>query len=429
MLTKLLHRTLLALLLFTTAPALHSASVDRIVAVVNDDVILASELTLQGAAIKKRLKESNTPLPTDDIIARQMLERMIVDKLQQQLAERSGITIDDQTIQQSAEQIAKRNNMSHDQFVQALHGQGITYPEFLEQMRSELLISRLRQQFVISKVKVSDREVEHFMETQGAMSYNQNLSFHVGHILIATPTAASPDELAQARRRTRQVLDRLDKGADFRETAIRFSDGPQALKGGDLGWRSVGQLPGLIAEAVINMHEGEVVGPLRSPSGFHVVKLLEMKGATGKHLITETDVRHILLKTSQLFNDDDAKKQLLKLKKKIENGGNFAKLARANSDDSASALKDGKLGWMPPGALVPPFEKAMNALSVNEVSEPVQSQFGWHLIQVLGRRERDDTSKHNKDQARTVLRQRKVEEAGEVWIRRLRDEAYVDIRL
>ena len=429
MLTKLLHRTLLALLLFTTAPSLHAASVDRIVAVVNDDVILASELTLQGAAIKKRLKESNTPLPTDDVIARQMLERMIVDKLQQQLAERSGITIDDQTIQQSAEQIAKRNNMSHDQFVQALHGQGITYPEFLEQMRSELLISRLRQQFVISKVKVSDREVEHFMETQGAMSYNQNLSFHVGHILIATPSAASPDELGQARRRTRQVLDRLDKGADFRETAISFSDGPQALKGGDLGWRSVGELPGLIAEAVINMHESEVVGPLRSPSGFHVVKLLEMKGATGKHLITETDVRHILLKTSQLFNDDDAKKQLLKLKKKIEDGGNFAKLARANSDDSASALKDGKLGWMPPGALVPPFEKAMNALSVNEVSEPVQSQFGWHLIQVLGRRERDDTSKFNKEQARTVLRQRKVEEAGEAWIRRLRDEAYVDIRL
>ena len=423
------RRTLLLAFGFLAAFSCAAQQVDRIVAVVEDGVILESELNRQVASVKTRLAASNTPLPGDDIIRRQVLERLIIDKLQRQLADRSNIRIDDQTLHNSMVEIAQRNNLSLEEFRQALQTEGIRYEDFVEEMRNELIIRRLRDQFITSQVKVSDGEVEHYLETQDQPGSDRNVQYQVGHILIATPDGASPDQIQAAREKAERIIAELEEGADFSQTAIRYSNGAQALAGGDLGWRTLGQIPTLLADKVIHMQEGKIAGPIHSPSGFHIIKLLGRKGGGGKHIVTETHVRHILLKTSELFNDEDARNRLLDYKKRIEEGADFAALARAHSDDKGSGLKGGDLGWVTPGTLVPAFEAAMNALAIDQLSEPVQTQFGWHLIQVLGRRERDDTSEYKKAQARAAIRQRKIEEETELWLRRLRSEAYVEIRL
>ena len=424
-----LRRTLLLAIGFLAVFSCGAQQVDRIVAVVEDGVILESELNRQVASVKARLAASNTPLPDDNIIRRQVLERLIIDKLQRQLADRSNIRIDDQTLHNSMVEIAQRNNLSLEEFRQALQAQGIRYEDFVEEMRNELIIRRLRDQFITSQVKVSDREVEHYLETQDQPGSGQNVQYQVGHILIATPDGASPSQIQAAREKAEHIIAELKQGGDFSHLAIRYSNGAQALAGGDLGWRTLGQVPSLLAEKVVHMQEGEIAGPLHSPSGFHIIKLLGRKGGGGKHIVTETHVRHILLKTSELFNDEDARNRLLDYKKRIEQGADFAALARAHSDDKSSGLKGGDLGWVTPGTLVPAFEAAMNALPIDQLSKPVQTQFGWHLIQVLGRRDRDDTSEHKKALAREAIRQRKIEEETELWLRRLRSEAYVEIRL
>lgn len=423
-----LRRTYLLAFGFLTAFSCGAQQVDRIVAVVEDGIILESELNRQAASVKARLAASNTPLPGDDIIRRQVLERLIIDKLQRQLADRSNIRIDDQTLHNSMVEIAQRNNLSLDEFRQALQAEGIRYEDFVEEMRNELIIRRLRDQFVTSQVKVSDREVEHYLETQDQPEGGRNVQYHVGHILIATPDGASSSQIQDARERAEGIIAELEEGGDFSQLAIRYSNGAQALAGGDLGWRTLGQIPSLLAEKVIHMQEGGIAGPIHSPSGFHIIKLLVRKGG-GKHITTETHVRHILLKTSELFNDEDAQNRLLNYKKRIGEGADFAALARAHSDDKGSGLKGGDLGWVTPGTLVPAFEAAMNALAIDQLSGPTQTQFGWHLIQALGRRERDDTSEHKKAQAREAIRQRKIEEETELWLRRLRSEAYVEVRL
>ena len=433
MLNKRFHSALRSTLLlavgFLAAFACGAQQVDRIVAVVEDSVVLESELNRQVASVKGRLATSNTPLPGDDIIRRQVLERLIIDKLQRQLAERSNIRIDDQTLHNSMVEIAQRNNLRLEEFRQALQAEGIRYENFVEEMRNELIIRRLRDQFITSQVKVSDREVEHYLETQDQPEGGRNVQYQVGHILIATPDGASPSQIQDAREKAERIIAELKKESDFSQMAIRHSSGAQALTGGDLGWRTLGQIPSLLADKVVHMQEGAIEGPIHSPSGFHIIKLLGLKGSGGKHIVTETQVRHILLKTSELFNDEDARNRLLDYKKRIEEGADFAALARAHSDDKGSGLKGGDLGWVTPGTLVPAFEAAMNALTIDQLSEPVQTQFGWHLIQVLGRRERDDTSEHKKAQAREAIRQRKIEEETELWLRRLRSEAYVEIRL
>lgn len=401
---------------------------DRIVAVVEDGVILASELNQKVDAIIKQLASQNTPLPPERVIRRQVLERMIIDMLQLQLANKSGIQVDDETLRQSIVQLAQQNNMSLEEFRLALRDEGISYANFIEDMRKEIIINRLRVNQINSQIKISDREIEHYLETQGKLSQEQNTEYRLGHILIATPEAASPTQVQKARQKAERIVTEIHNGLDFKQVALSVSDGAQALQGGDLGWRKLGQLPTLFVDLVAQMQEGEVQGPIRSPSGFHIIKLLSVKGA-GKHLITQTHARHILIKTDELVNDEDARKRLLDLKQRIEKGEDFAALARAYSDDKASAVKGGDLGWVSPGALVPPFEQTMNRLAVNEISDPLQTQFGWHIIQVLGRQERDNTLEYQKQQAQEEIAKRRIEEETELWLRRLRDEAYVEIRL
>jgi peptidyl-prolyl cis-trans isomerase SurA len=286
----------------------------------------------------------------------------------------------------------------------------------------------LRSSQVGSQIKISDREVQLWLERQGQSGRDPSTEYLLGHILIATPQAASPSAVQKAREKADRLMEELKKGLDFKQASLSSSDSDQALTGGELGWRKLGQIPSLFADMVPGLKEGDLAGPIRSPSGFHIVKLLGIKGA-GAEKLTKTHVRHILLKTNEVVSDDDASKKLAALKQRIEGGEDFGVLARAHSDDKGSAVKAGDLGFVTPGSLVSEFEEAMNRLQPNQLSDPVQTQFGWHLIQVLERQESADTGELRDKQARDELRKRKEEEETELWLRRIRDEAYVEIRL
>ncbi|MFZ2170621.1 MAG: peptidylprolyl isomerase [Methylococcaceae bacterium] len=401
---------------------------DKIIAVVEDDVILEKELNREVLAIAQRIQTSQSQMPPEFVLRKQVLEKMIVDKLQRQLAEKAGITVTEEMLNSSAADIAQRNNMTLGQFRTELERQGMSYKSFLDNMRNEIIINQLRSREIGGRIKVTDREVEHFMETQEKIGEGDSVQYHLGHILIAVKEAASATEIQRARSKADDLVQKLRSGQDFTQIAMSDSDDDNALKGGDLGWRTMNDVPTLFADRVGAMKPGEVADPIRSPSGFHIIKMLEVKGLDN-HIITNTKVRHILIKTNELVDDEEAQKRLLALKARIADGDDFAALARAHSDDKGSALKGGSLDWVGPGDLVKPFEEAMGKLNINEISEPVQTQFGWHLIQVLDRKDKDNSVEQKKNLVRDAIRKRKIEEETELWIRRLRDEAYVEIYL
>jgi peptidyl-prolyl cis-trans isomerase SurA len=406
-------------------PQAQAEMLDKIVAVVEDDVILAQELLAEVYAITQKIQASNTAMPPDYVLRKQVLEKMILQRLQQNLAERAGIGISEEMLTNSAMDIAQRNNMTLDQFKQELESQGISYKTFLDNMRNEIVINQLRGREIADRIKVTDREVEHFIETEdkGGNGIGQ---YHLGHILVAVKEGASADVITKALNKANTVVGQLRGGADFTKTAMSVSDDDNALKGGDLGWRGKNDIPTLFVDVVNNMAAGDVSEPIRSPSGFHIIKMLDIKGV-GAQMVTKSKVRHILIKTNELLDDTEAQKRLVELKKRIADGDDFAVLARAHSDDKGSALKGGSLDWVGPDDLVKPFQLAMDKLALNEVSEPVQTQFGWHLIQVLEREDKDNTTDFKKNQIRDIIRKRKIEEETELWLRRLRDESYVEI--
>lgn len=399
---------------------------DRIVAIIEDDVILERELQAEVDVIVQRIKASNAVVPPSYILRKQVLEKLIVEKLQRQLAERSGIALNDEMLANAAADIARRNNMTPAEFRAELERQSISYRSFLENLRNEVIINQLRGREIGSRVNVSDREVEHFLETESKFG-NEAVQYHLGHILVAISEGASAAVIQEAKRKAEEIIKDLREGRDFVQVAMSRSDGSEALTGGDLGWRSINEVPTLFVDEVGDMQEGDVSEPIRSPSGFHVIKVLELKGGEQQHIVTKTQVRHILIKTNELIDDDEAKKRLNGLKRRIADGDSFDALARAHSDDKGSALNGGSLDWVAPGALVPEFEEAMNGLAIDEISKPVQTQFGWHLIQVLGRKQQDDSEDYKKEQVRETIRKRKIEEETELWLRRLRDEAYVEV--
>jgi len=330
-------------------------------------------------------------------------------------------------LRNSVADIARRNGLSVAAFRKELESQGMGFQGFEESIRNEIIVNQLRAREVGSRIKVTDREVNHYLETQGDVTKEQ-VQYHLGHILISVPEAASASVIQIAKQKASKTIQDLQKGADFKQTAVAISEGGNALKGGDLGWRSLGQIPTLFVDAVAKMNKGDISDLIRSPSGFHIIKMLELKGVN-KHIVTKTRVRHILIKTNELIDDNEATKRLLSLKERIVDGDDFATLARANSDDKGSAINGGELNWVGPGDLVAPFEAAMNKLAINGISKPVQTQFGWHLIQVQEREDKDNSVEHKKNKIKEQIRNRKIEEETELWSRRLRDEAYVDINL
>jgi peptidyl-prolyl cis-trans isomerase SurA len=418
--------TMLVLLcgvIFTTNS--YAEVLDRMIANVEGEAILESELQREMMTIMQRIQASNTAMPPDYVLKKQVLEKMIIEKLQRQLAEKAGINLSEEMLNNSATDIAQRNKMTLEQFKQELQKQGMSYQSFQDNMRNEIVINQLRGKEIGERIKVTDREIEHFIETEdkGGTGIGQ---YHLGHILIAVKEGASSTVIQKAKIKADELVKELRSGQDFTKTAMSDSDDDNALKGGDLGWRGKADVPTLFVDAVSAMKAGDVSDPIRSPSGFHIVKMLEMKGV-GAHTITKSKVRHILIKTNELIDDAEAQKRLLALKQRIADGDDFAMLARAHSDDKGSALKGGSLDWVGPDDLVKPFQEAMEKLAINEISEPVQTQFGWHLIQVLERENKDDTSDFKKNEIRDVIRKRKIEEETELWLRRLRDESSVEI--
>lgn len=411
-------------------PGLGSAEVqplDHIVAVVNEDVITYTELEQRIGMVKDQLAQRNVNLPAEAELRSQVLERLLEERLQLQLASRQGIRVDDERVSQVVANIARENRLSLPQFRQVLQRDGYSFAEFRENIRNEIIIGQLRQRQVENRIDVSDQEIDNQLErVRNSQEIDQE--YRLGHILIAVPEAATPTEIDTARQKAEDVLAQLQSGADFGRMAVAHSQGQQALEGGDLGWRKAGQLPTVFADMVARMQPGELGQLVRSASGFHIVKLLETRAADTR-IVPQTRVRHILIQTNRVLTDSEARARLETVRTRLQNGEDFAELARAHSDDKGSAGEGGEIGWTSPGQLAPEFEQVMGRLPVGEVSQPFRTQFGWHVLQVLERRERDVTEQHLRSQAAQMVRERKLDEALANWLRQLRDEAYVDLRL
>jgi peptidyl-prolyl cis-trans isomerase SurA len=415
-------------LLCLALPAHAGVELDRIIAVVNDDVIMKSELDDRLRAIEEQLQQQGTQLPPRSILEKQVLDRLILTKLQVQMATETGIRVDDETLNRTIANIAAENKVSLAEFRRILEQDGYSYEKFREDIRGEILISRLRQRQVDNRVMVTEREVENYLATQEHQG-EEEVEYRLRHILIAVPTSPSSTQLKEKEALAQRVYEELKGGADFVQLATTYSDGAQALEGGDLGWRKAGQVPTLFAGLVTRMKKGQISDLIRDPSGFHIIKLEDVRDSE-KIVVTQTRARHILLRPDELLKDEDARQRLEQLRMRITSGGDdFAELAKAHSHDTVSAAEGGDLGWMSPGQLDPDFENMMNSLAPGEVSRPFQTQFGWHIVQVLERREHDSTEEVKRARAREAIRRRKLDEAREAWLREMRDEAYVEYRL
>lgn len=399
---------------------------DRIVAVVGDEVVTYVELRTRLAAALKQLQRQGTPLPPQDVLERQMLERLIMERVQLQYARDSGMRVDDGQLDQAIGRIAAGNKMTLPQFRAALEKDGVVYAQFREEIRTEMVTVRLREREVDSKLIISDGEIDNYLASQAASGNTEE--YQLAHILLRAPESASPEQLQKLRLRGEQALKRARAGENFAELSAAFSDAPDALQGGDLGWRALSRLPTLYAEAASRLQAGQVSDLLRSSAGFHIVKLVNKRGGSAPASVQQTRARHILIRINEVVSEAEAKRKLETIRERVVNGVDFAEQARLNSQDG-SAAKGGELGWLSPGDTVPEFERALDALKINELSPVVQSPFGMHLIQVLERRERDVSEERQRGTARQALRERKLDEAYQDWLRQLRDRAYVENRL
>jgi len=424
---------LMALWCTLAAPALAQRvqPVDRIVAIVDKDVVTMTELQARVAAAERELRRQGTALPDRKVLEQQVLEQLILQKAQLRLAKNTGIQIDDVQLDRAIARIAESNKLSVPEFRRRLEADGIAYEPFREEVREQILLARVREREVDNKIQVSESEIDLFLE-ENKVTTTERTEYEVAHILVRVPEQANPEQVAAARARVDEVRAEAVGGADFAKLAASYSDGPNALKGGALGWRSAERLPGLFATALKDMKPGEVSAVLRSPAGFHLLKLVDRRdagGVVGAPQVIQTHARHILIKTNEAVSENDARRRLLDLRERITRGGaDFAELARLHSED-ASAARGGDLGWLYPGDTVPDFERAMDALKPGELSQPVQTPFGWHLIEVLDRRKADMSADRLRLRARQVLRERKSEEAYQEWLRQLRDQTYVELRL
>lgn len=401
--------------------------VDRIVAVVNSEVVTSREVAERVKAVTQRLSQQGTPLPPDDVLQKQVLERMIMDRLQIQLAKETALRVDDLQLDRTVARVAESNKLSLTEFRRTLERDGIQFDKFREELRNEIMLSRLREREVDNRIVVTDNEIDYFLSQQDASQATAG-EYNLAHILLRLPDQASPEQVEKQRVRAEEVLRQLREGADFAKLAVSYSDAPDALQGGVMGWRARDRLPELFAQALDAMKPAEVSGIIRSPAGFHVLKLIDRRGGGAPALVEQTHVRHILVKTSEIVSEADARRKLNNLRERIVNGADFGELAKLNSDD-ASSIRGGDLGWTYPGDTVPEFERVMNSLKVRQLSEPFVTPFGWHLMQVLERRRADASGERKRQEARLILRERKADEAYQEWLRQLRDRAFVEYRL
>ena len=399
---------------------------DRVAAVVNDGVVLESEVDDQIRDVTARLQAQNMALPPESVLHKQVLDRLIVQRIELEQAKQDGITISDDQLNSALADVAKRNGIPFSDLPTALSQQGIDYGSYREEMRQELTIGLLRQRDVLQRIVVTPREIDQFLARQ-ATHPSSNEEYNVSHILIAVPPNATPAQLAQAQQRANDVYQRASKGEDFGKLAVAYSNSEDALEGGSLGWRQGSELPTFLSSLILGLKPGQVGGPLRTPTGFHIVKLNQTRTQEKKEIVQQVHVRHILLKTNALQDDATVRQRLEQLRQRILHGESFAVAAAAASQDPGSASDGGDLGWQSPSIYDPRFAAAIAKLKPGEISEPFQTQFGWHIAQLLGRRDHDETQEVKRLNALEAIRASKADENTELWLQQLRDDAYVKV--
>jgi len=409
------------------APGKRIILLDRIVAVVNEDVITRRDLDDRMRVVSVQLREQGTPAPPTDVLEKQVLDRMIYTRVQLQFAKETGLRVDDGQLDSAIARIAENNKITPAKLRETLEKDGVSFAKFREDIRDEIVMSRLREREVDNKITVAESEIDNLLNALKSQD-GKTEEFDLSHILVRVPEQASPEQLSDRRARAEKALAQIKAGTDFRQVAASFSDAPDAVQGGAMGWRELARLPSIFAETVKAMSPGEVSAILRSPNGMHIVRLNGRRGQNSPVIVSQTHPRHILIKTSEVVSEGDARERLVKLKERLDNKADFAELARLQSEDG-SASRGGDLGWLSPGDTVPEFEKAMDALKVGEISGPVRSPFGWHIIQVIERRNEDMSKQRERLQARASLREQKADEAYQEWLRQLRDKAFVEFRL
>lgn len=400
--------------------------IDRIVALVEQTVITEKELNERIATFIAQMNKQKIEIPPRDVIEKQMLERMVIEKLQLSFAQQTGLKVDDAQLDRTMERIAEQNKMQLADFKKALSAEGVNYRKFREDLRNEILLARLKEREVDSKLNITEAEVENYLTLQNKEQKSDE--FNLSHILIRTPEDASPSKLAELKQKADDALSQIQSGKDFAKVSAAFSDAPNALEGGVLGWKNINQLPTLFAEAVRNLNAGQTTSVLRSANGFHILKLVERRGGSSPLVVTQSHLRHILIKVNELTSEKEARQRMELIRERAEHGEDFGELAKQFSEDS-SAANGGELGWVNPNENLPELDRAMEKLAVNEISPVIKTQFGIHIIQVTERREQDMSKEAAKLKARQEIRARKSEEAYQDWIRELRDKAFVEIRL
>jgi len=407
--------------------SVHGDLLDRIAAIVNDGLVLKSELDTQMESVQKRLMEQKVELPSQNVLQQQVLDRLVLQEIQLQRAKHVGLTITDEQLNGALQEIAARNKIPFDQLPTALSAQGVDYKAYRESMRKELTLSTLRQRDVIAHINVSPHELEQYLEHEQNVAANDE--FNVSHILLSLPAAATPQQLEEISHKAQDVASRAGKGEDFGQLALANSNSQTALDGGQLGWRKGSQLPQFILDLVVKMKPGDVSTPVRTPSGYHIVKLNERRSGEAPVIINQMHVRHVLMKPNELDDDATVREKLAKLRERILKGEDFAGIASTSSEDPGSAPDGGDLGWSGPGTFVPEFDKGIADLKPNDISEPFKTRYGWHIVQMLGTRTYDSTDDVRRQKAFAAIRESKADEETELWLRRLRDDAFVETKM
>lgn len=413
--------------LFSSPGLAETVPIDRVAVIVDNDVVMESELDAQVKALSARMQAQGAQLPPRDILRAQVLEHLVVQQLQLQMAGRGGVTVGDAELNQALEQMRNANNLTEAQFLAQLNQEGLSLDQLRENIRREMIISRVQRGALNSRIEITEHDVDSFLASKEGQFWKAP-DYRIGHILLSTSGSADEAAVREVRQRAQELYERLRKGADFNQIATTYSAGQFALEGGDWGWRSPSELPELFAQQVAEMKVGEISQPFRSGAGFHILKILDQRG-NERQLVEQTKVRHILLKPSAILDDEEARQRLLTIRDKVLDGADFGAFAKEHSDDTGSMLAGGDLGWSLPGQFVPEFEQAMAETAVGETSMPFRSQHGWHILQVEDRRQQDMSEQVKRNQARNLLRNRRFEEELPIWLQEIRDEAYVDVKL
>jgi peptidyl-prolyl cis-trans isomerase SurA len=401
---------------------------DRVAAVVNDGIVLRSDVEQQIQVISGRIQQAGQQLPPANILRQQVLERLVLQEVQLQRADRLGIKVPDEAVNQALTEVAARNNIKFADLPAALEQQGLDYRDYRDEVRREMILNGLRQRDVIARVYVSPREIEQCVAKRAA-SPDADKEFNLAHILIAIPASADEKLVAERTARAQGVYERALKNEDFAQLAITYSDSGTALEGGALGWRKASQLPSFVSEKIPSMNAGDITEIIRTPSGLHLFKVLEVRGAAAQALVEQVHVRHILMKPNEVEDDETIRQKLAQIRERVLKGESFETIASVTSEDPGSAAAGGDLGWTGLASFVPEFAKEVNALADNEMSQPFRSSFGWHLAQMLGRRTYDASADMTRNRCVTQLREARADEETEIWLRRLRDEAFVEYRM